>query len=418
MTVEVELDHTTLLDLRYQLFSLTDIPPESIYLHLNDTVIHPHDETDGSRSLLDAGISESTPLFYSKSCVTESSNTQSKQSVSLEDVQRALKQRLKISPSVSPADPATTEFLARVQKYRDAILTYEDETLHLKALKVIPVGELNILAEESFKKKEHPTIRHALFKQLLHWFKHSFYKWFDKPGCWSCGKETKLIDVLQPSPSEAEYKASRTELFGCASCGAESRFPRYNDVGKLLETRKGRCGEWAQTFTLSARALGFRVRAVHDWTDHVWTEVYLPDDVSGRWIHADSCEDIMDEPLLYEKGWGKKLNYCIATGVDVVLDVTRKYTEDFEKLKERRTLADEGLLQSGLRALHEETVARRGVLEQTAAKARYARELAELNGKGRTGTDVELPGRQSGSAAWVEARGEDGSGNKKGKERH
>lgn len=417
VTVEVDLDDTTLLELRYQLFSLTDIPPESIYLHLDTTIIHPNDETDGSRSLLHAGILDSSSLFYSNSLTTESSEMQSKQSISLEDVQRALRQRLRISPSRSPADPATKEFLARVQKYRDAILTYEDEALHEKALKVIPVGELHILAKESFTKKEHPTFRHALFKQLLHWFKHSFYKWVDKPECWSCGKETKLVDVLQPSPSEAKYKASRTELFRCVSCGAESRFPRYNDVGKLLETRKGRCGEWAQTFTLSARALGFRVRAVHDWTDHVWTEVYLPDDVSGRWIHADSCEDIMDEPLLYEQGWGKKLNYCIATGVDVVLDVTKKYTNDFDKLKERRTLADEGLLQSGLRTLHEETLARRDVVDRRAADARYAKELAELNGQGRTGTDVELPGRQSGSAAWVEARGEDGGRNKSGKER-
>eukprot|EP00971_Amphidinium_carterae_P027475 541143-Amphidinium_carterae.1 len=124
---------------------------------------------------------------------------------------------------------------------------------------------------------------------------------------------------------------------------------RYNDPAKLLQTRSGRCGEWANTFTLVVRALGFEARIVHDWTDHVWTEVWS--ESKQKWLHADSCEAALDSPLVYEKGWGKKLTYCIAFARDHVRDVTLRYTRNYNSVLQRRNQFSEAELERAVKAL-------------------------------------------------------------------
>jgi len=68
-------------------------------------------------------------------------------------------------------------------------------------------------------------------------------------------------------------------------------------------------------------------------TDHLWTEVYI----DQGWIHADSCEEAYNAPLMYEKGWGKKLTYCFAFSKDEVVDVTRRYVINRMMNRMRRT---------------------------------------------------------------------------------
>ena len=189
------------------------------------------------------------------------------------------------------------------------------------------------------------SLNDARLLRLLSWLKHQFFTWCNNPPCKSCGcEDTKGEGMAPPTDEDRAHGAARVESYRCPRCGDITRFPRYNDAKKLLETKTGRCGEWANAFTLCCRTMGYEARWVMDWTDHVWTEVWS--DAQSRWLHCDSCEDTCDKPLLYEQGWGKKLSYVVGFGKDGVVDVTRRYTADVADTASRRGECDEGWLKT------------------------------------------------------------------------
>ena len=171
-----------------------------------------------------------------------------------------------------------------------------------------------------------PPFRFHLLRALLGWFKHGFFAWVDKLPCEACGGATEHGGGAPPTAQEREGGgAGHVELHRCAApaCGAVTRFPRLNAPGALLDTRRGRCGEWANCFCLVALALGFEARHVVDFSDHVWVEVAGVGG-GGGWAHVDPCEAALDTPLLYEKGWGKKLSFVFGAGLGGFRDVTRR----------------------------------------------------------------------------------------------
>ncbi|XP_064836151.1 peptide-N(4)-(N-acetyl-beta-glucosaminyl)asparagine amidase [Oncorhynchus masou masou] len=317
------------------------------------------------------------------------------------------------TPAQAPSLGSSMIFLTTLQSNFQHVMEYENSELQQKALGVIPHQQLTTTAKEKLQqaKQADPDCNLSeedlLVLELLRWFKGDFFSWVDCLPCNHCGGPTQSSGPLAPSTEDLRWGAQRVENHHCQACNHSTRFPRYNNPEKLLETRRGRCGEWANCFTLCCRALDLEARYIWDSTDHVWTEVYSAS--QHRWLHCDSCENACDKPLLYEIGWGKKLDYVLAFSKDQVVDVTWRYSCYHPEVLSRRNKVQEPWLLytiNGLNAVRQQSLSserKKELLE------RLLVELVEFISP-KTPKQGELGGRNSGSLAWRNARGETGPG--------
>lgn len=249
---------------------------------------------------------------------------------------------------------------------------------------------------------------------LLKWFKRDFFSWTNKPKCDRCGiagPRVESIGMTGPNAAEERGWAGRVELYKCKECDVITRFPRYNNPRMLLETRNGRCGEWANCFTLVCRACGLDARWVLDWTDHVWTEVWI--ESLQRYVHADPCENRLDTPLMYESGWKKKLTYVVAFSAHGVSDATARYTRKMPELLTRRLACTEHFFDSVIRQYdqqqlqsYNQRIAAESIAARRAADAFEIRGLLLARPQPKAVHSEEKMGRITGDEEWKRARGE------------
>ncbi|XP_007893698.1 peptide-N(4)-(N-acetyl-beta-glucosaminyl)asparagine amidase isoform X2 [Callorhinchus milii] len=317
-------------------------------------------------------------------------------------------------PSGQPpiAEHSELSFLRTLSSNFQRVLMYENPALQQKALACIPTNEMRKRAEEKLDhttkldSAETVTIHDFLLLELLQWFKQDFFQWVNGLPCNVCGESTQSNGSLPPTSEDLKWDAQRVENHFCKKCHVSNRFPRYNHPEKLLETRRGRCGEWAICFTLCCRAMGFEARYIWDVTDHVWTEVYL--NSQKRWLHCDPCENVCDKPLLYEIGWGKKLSYVFAFSKDEVVDVSWRYSCKHKELQSRRTEVQERWLLKTINRLNVERQRLFPLDRRQELCERFITELVEFISP-KTPKPGELGGRTSGSVMWRVARGEIGA---------
>ena len=221
---------------------------------------------------------------------------------------------------------------------------------------------------------------------FLDWFRVHFP--YDTGVCRKCGSDSSFVGCVRASTSERKLEAMRSELWQCSHCGNWDRFPRFNSVPKILQTRRGRCGEYSVVALQMLLSLGWRSRWVVDWEDHLWVEVWLPqtmiphsrhgswrdeeptapfpehmrlgthvtskgccspqafeqslsvpDVAGGRWVHLDPCEAALDLPHLYS-GWGKNHTFIVALGDGRIHDVTAKYAKNYAASVKRRCVSE------------------------------------------------------------------------------
>ncbi|KAJ3659594.1 hypothetical protein Zmor_011277 [Zophobas morio] len=315
-----------------------------------------------------------------------------------------------VLPPFSPK--FSNQFLRRIETQFHHALAFDDKDCQKRAKKLIPLDRLEINAQRNLRyvqtkikkeKMQDPefSIQDMLLIELLTWFKEEFFSWVDTPLCNSCGGKT-VMSHMSSDRADLVY-TSRVEVYKCPSCQQPTKFPRYNDLNILLETRRGRCGEWAQVFTLLCRSLGWDARYVVDELDHVWTEVYSI--TQKRWVHCDSSENACDTPLMYESGWNKKLTYVIAYSPEEVQDVTWRYSSNHKELLTRRKNCSEAELIKALLNLRAERQKSFSKIKNNYLNRRLISELVELMVE-RKPLDNEKHGRISGSKEWRTARGE------------
>ncbi|KAG0282512.1 peptide-N4-(N-acetyl-beta- glucosaminyl)asparagine amidase [Linnemannia gamsii] len=154
-------------------------------------------------------------------------------------------------PSIYEAD-----FVNVFKGTNAAVLRFEDRELLDLASDQMPIGRFFEEAETMADEFPDDNLDDIVIRRVLHWFKNEYFTWVNQPPCISCGSSTTSIGGIAPTAQERQQGAGVVETYKCTvpDCHQITRFPRYGGMSKVLfETRRGRCGEWANVVDVTRR---------------------------------------------------------------------------------------------------------------------------------------------------------------------
>ncbi|ODQ78907.1 hypothetical protein BABINDRAFT_162571 [Babjeviella inositovora NRRL Y-12698] len=329
---------------------------------------------------------------------------------------------LELAPVLRQAPP----FIAQVHRLLGIVEVYSRDDLKAGALEFIPMERILKNALE-LEKASTASLGHQdyVVKALLAWFKNDFFQWVNKPECLLCHNtdQAKITSLGATKSSEEEHRraqATTTEIYKCQQCHSTYRYPRNNDPLVVLEQHNGRCGEWCNGFMALLHAMEIPARYIWNAEDHVWCEYYSAS--QKRWIHLDSCENAFDEPLLYARGWGKKMSFVFAVSETLIVDVSAKYIDPEHQIP-KQSKCDVRLLGKCVRMFNagkwlaynakltdlflDYEEARLDEFYTKVLRPHYE-EVAQLKGPSVATKTEELKPRETGAGEWTELRGESG----------
>lgn len=217
------------------------------------------------------------------------------------------------------------------------------------------------LAKHRYRKEMSVSEQREHVQAVLTALKSNYFFYYQK--CLSHEKDTTTCNTqadsqllgqiaCQDKDDELSDDCVYAELRFCSDCNKSASFfeySRFHGPLALLDTKAsrnsvmGQCEEFSRAGHAFLAFLGYETRYVLDFTDHVWIEVRIPRGENGTWIHADPSEGVMDNPLMYEKGWGKQLTMIFAFTPWTVEHVTSRYTDNYAATVARRGVPDERL---------------------------------------------------------------------------
>lgn len=326
--------------------------------------------------------------------------------------------------SIVQAGPRDQRFIESVARMVDVMDRYQNDQAMSTALEKIDLAKIYAGVD---RREDEATdgkwgYDDHLVMEALHYFKHDFFKWVNKPPCTQCHEDGDNMvpqggrhwSTSAPNPDQV----SVVELYRCRLCNVDVEFKRINNATTLLTTRRGRCGEFVNCFLLILAALlgGVdRLRYIWNQEDHVWCEYYSTS--QKRWIHLDPCEAVIDEPLLYCNNWGKAMSYVLGFGSSYCIDLSSKYIAEAKQIAKTDIVDSPAAIDQDVQWLafkrllgkfaRDYSLNYRGFYYEVLV--RYNQERKSLKRDEKATTTQDLPqGRQLGSADWTRSRGEAG----------